>query len=127
MSQSIIFTWIYWHFIEAPKQIIKGWKNILAYNWNYFSVTLMFKTLFAYWHQYRWYYPRGFDAGKYLEVFFSNTISRVLGAIVRILMIFFGLISQLFIFLAGLAVLLVWLILPILIFLGVVKSIKLLF
>lgn len=127
IGQNIVLLWLYWRFIEAPKQIFKGWKNILVFNWNYFSVSLLFKTLFSYWHQYRWHYPRGFDVGKYLEVFFSNMISRVMGAIVRIFMILFGIIVQLIILIIGIAILAVWLTMPLLIALGALKSIELLF
>ncbi len=127
LNQNIILLWLYWHFIEAPKQIFRSWKNILAFSWNYFSVTLLFKTLFAYWHQYRWNYPRGFDIGKYFEVFFSNMISRILGAIMRIFMISFGIIVQLGIFVVGLFTIVIWLAMPLLIVLSILKSISLLF
>ncbi|MBU4351379.1 hypothetical protein L6250_02290 [Candidatus Parcubacteria bacterium] len=127
LSQNIILLWLYWHFVEAPKQIFRGWMNILVFNWNYFSVTLLFKTLFAYWHQYRWHYPRGFDIGKYLEVFFSNMISRILGAIMRTFMIFFGIIVQFGILIIGLAALITWLAMPLLIVLGILKGTSLLF
>lgn len=127
IGQNIILLWLYWHFIEAPKQIFRGWKNILVFIWNYFSVSLLFKTLFSYWHQYHWYYPRGFDIGKYLEVFFSNMISRVLGAIMRIFMIFLGTVVQLIFFVAGMVILITWLAMPPLIILGIFKSVNLLF
>jgi len=126
-GQNIIFLWLVWYFIETPKQILRGWKNILDFNLNYFSIPLLFKTLFSYWHQYRWYYPRGFDIGQYLEVFFSNLISRILGAIMRIFMIVFGIIVEIIIFIIGLIMLIAWLAMPGLIILAVLKSISLIF
>jgi len=124
-GQNIIFLWLAWYFIETPKQILKGWKNILSFNLNYFSIPLLFKTLFSYWHQYRWYYPRGFDIGQYLEVFFSNLISRILGAVMRIFMIVFGIVIEIIIFMIGMIVFVVWLTMPVLIVSAVLKGISL--
>jgi len=120
-GQNIIFLWLAWYFIETPKQILRGWKNILGFNLNYFSIPLLFKTLFSYWHQYRWYYPRGFDIGQYLEVFFSNLISRILGAVMRIFMIVFGVAVEIIILVIGLIILIAWLAMPALIVLAVLK------
>ena len=120
-GQNIIFLWLAWYFIETPKQILRGWKNILGFNLNYFSIPLLFKTLFSYWHQYHWYYPRSFDIGQYLEVFFSNLISRILGAVMRMFMIVFGIIVEIIILVIGLIILIAWLAMPALIVLAVLK------
>jgi len=126
-GQNIVFLWLVWYFVETPKRILRGWKNILSFNLNYFSVPLLFKTMFSYWHQYRWYYPRGFDIGQYLEVFFSNLISRILGAIVRIFMIVFGVVAEIIIFIIGIIILAAWLFMPVLIVSAVLKGISLIF
>ena len=127
IGQNIILLWLVWYFIETPQQILKGWKNILSFNFNYFSIPLLFKTLFSYWHQYRWYYPRGFDIGQYLEIFFSNLISRILGAIIRIFMIIFGIIIETLIFIIGIILIIIWLMMPALIVLTIFKGINLIF
>jgi len=124
--QNILFQWIFWYFLEAPRGILKGWKNILSFNLNYFSVPLLLKTLFSYWHQYQWSYPRGFDLAKYLEVAFSNLLSRFLGAIVRLTMITFGIIIEILIFFVGIIVLLAWFLMPWLALLAFTKGFNLL-
>ncbi len=123
-GQNIIFLWLAWYFIETPKQILRGWKNILIFNLNYFSIPLLFKTLFSYWHQYRWYYPRGFDIGQYLEVFFSNLISRILGAIMRMFMIVFGIVVEIIIFIIGMIIFIAWLAMPSLTIIANLKGIS---
>ncbi len=125
--QNIFLCWLQWFFLEAPLEIIRGWRNILVFNANYFSVSLLLKTLFAFWRQYQWYYPKSFDLGKYLEVFFSNMISRTLGAIIRLLIIFFGVVTEIFIFMAGIIVITLWFMLPIIIIWSGILGIKLLF
>lgn len=112
ISQNIVWQYLEWHFFDEPKAILKAWKNFLLFNLNYFSIFLLLKTLFSPWHQYRWSYPRGLDIPLYLEVFFSNLISRVLGAILRTVIILVGLIFEIIILILGFLVFLGWFILP---------------
>ncbi len=109
---NIVFKWVFWHFIEVSKVIILGWGNFLKFNLVYFSVGDLIKSLFAPWRGDVGNYGRGFDAKRYFETFFSNMISRVLGAIVRLVIIAVGLAMQVLIFFAGLFVLIIWICLP---------------
>ena len=115
VKQNILFKWLTFHFFDVPKEIFKAWRNFLIFNLNYFSVPVLARTLFAYWRKYSWEYPKGFDLAKYLEVAVSNFISRILGAIMRVILIFIGLAVEIFIFFSGGAVFLIWLILPVII------------
>jgi len=119
-KQNILFLWLYWHFFEVPKNILKVWRNFLLFNLNYFSIPLLLKTFFSHWHRYEWSYGRGFDLQRYLWVFSSNMISRFLGAIMRSILIFIGVIIEIFIIFAGIILLLGWLILPVFLILGLI-------
>ena len=77
----------------------------------FFSIFLLIKTLFAPWRQYQWSYGRGFDLGRYAEVFFSNLITRGLGAFMRAVFIILGTVSEVLIFVVGLAIFIGWLVL----------------
>ena len=72
--------------------------------------------MFAPWHRYAWTYPRGFDFAQYFEVFFSNLISRVIGAIIRTVFIIVGAVVELAVLLAGLIILASWFLLPAVLF-----------
>lgn len=127
-SKTNIFLLIFiWQFFDAPKSILKAWGNFLRFYLNYFSIFLLIKTLFSPWHRYRWAYPRGLDIWKYLEVFLSNLTSRFLGAILRIILIFVGLLVEIFIVLAGFIVLLGWILLPLLLIFGIRHGFRILF
>lgn len=117
--------WIKWHFFEAPKNIFNGAKNILFFNMEYFSIPLLFKTYFSYWHRFHWEYPRGFSFGKYAEVFFSNLISRILGAILRTFLIIAGILAEIIILFVCFSALILWIISPFLIVAGAIFGIKL--
>jgi hypothetical protein len=126
-NQNIILAWIPWQFSEMPKNILKAWRNFLVFNLNYFSVPLLLKTLFSPWRRYQWSYGRGFDAGRYLYTFFSNMISRVLGAVMRSFLILIALIIEFFIFWAGIFVFFGWLVFPLLLLAGLWFGLKILF
>ena len=120
----IILQFLVWHFYDAPKGILKAFKNFLVFNFNFFSIGLLFKTLFSHWRRYKESYGRGLDIKRYFSVFVGNLISRILGALVRTVTIFVGLLAGFFIFLAAIFVFLVWLFLPILLFLGLYFGLK---
>ncbi|KPJ57079.1 hypothetical protein AMJ49_02840 [Parcubacteria bacterium DG_74_2] len=112
-GQNILFKWIFWHFYDVPKEILKAWKNFLKFNLNYFSVPLLSRTFFYYWRGYRWSYGRGFDLGRYAETFVSNMISRILGAFLRSILIVIGIVTEIFFFFLGLILFFSWFFLPI--------------
>ena len=109
---NLILQYLEWHFIDVPKAILIGWKNFLVFNIRYFSIPLLFKTFFSYWRRFRGSYGRGFDLKVYFEAFSFNIISRLIGAVMRTALISMGLTVEVVIFLAGLIVLIGWMILP---------------
>lgn len=123
----IVVQGLEWHYLDAPKNILKAWRNFLLFNLNYFSVSLLLKTFLSHWRRYKWSYGRGFDPARYLEAFFSNLISRILGAVIRSILIILGFITEVFIFFFGLAILLCWLVVPIIAILGIYHGFRILF
>jgi hypothetical protein len=117
--QNILFAWISWHFYDVPKFILKTWRTYLIFNLNYFSTIILLRTLFSPWRQYKWSAGRGFDIPKFFEALFSNLISRILGAMVRSILIVIGLSIEILIIFVGLILFLGWFILPILLILGI--------
>ncbi len=117
-KHNIFFKWLFWHFVEATKAILQGWKNFLKFNLSYFSIGLLLKSLFSPWRADKASYGRGFDLKVYFDTFLGNMISRILGAIIRFVVIVAGLAFEVVIFLAGLFVLLFWICLPIIVILG---------
>jgi hypothetical protein len=122
-----IFPYIFWHFIEFPKEISRAILNFLKFGARYFSIPFLFKTLFSHWHRFSWQYPRGFDPLVYLEVFVSNLISRTIGFILRIFLILAGILFEIFIFFFGILVLIIWYFLPIILIFSFFYGIGLLF
>ena len=127
IQRNILVSYLSWYFSDVPREILKGWKNFLVFNLNYFSIPLLLKTFFSHWRQYKWDYGRGFDLKRYAEAFFSNLISRILGAMVRSILIFIGIFCEILILIFGLIFFFGWVFLPIFIILGFIFGIKFLF
>jgi len=125
MGKNIFFQYLCWQFLDMPRNLLKAWGNFLKFNLNYFSIPLLLKTFFSPWRRYSWSYGRGFDLGRFFEVFFSNLISRILGALMRVFLIIFGVIAEVFIFIIGIIIFLGWIILPFLLIGGFILGIKL--
>jgi hypothetical protein len=126
--QSLLFLqYLKWHYFDASRDILKAWGNFLWFNLNYFSVLLLLKTFFAPWRRITWEYGRGFDIGRYLFIFGSNLISRILGAIMRSFLIGVGIFTEVVLLFLGMALLIIWLVLPVLIAASFFYGILLLF
>ncbi|MDO8524437.1 MAG: ATP-dependent Clp protease ATP-binding subunit [bacterium] len=117
-KRNIFLKWLFWHFIDVPKAIVLGWKNFLKFNLYYFSIGVLIKSLLSPWRGDVGDYGRGFDAKRYFETFLGNMISRVLGAIIRLVIIAIGLVMQVCIFFAGLFILILWIFLPAVVVVG---------
>lgn len=118
-KENIIVEWVLWHFFEMPKFLFSVWANYIYFALNFFSLTLLFKTLFYPWRKNIWRYPKGLDLFELLNVFVSNIFSRAVGAVCRILLIIIGAIFQIFILIFGFLVILSWLTIPFLIAFGI--------
>ena len=111
-KDNIIILWFLWHFYEMPKFLFLIWKNYFLFGLDFFSVPLLFLTLFSPWRKYKWNYPKGFTITEYFNTFISNLFSRIIGTICRIVLIMLGFLSQIFIFVAGILVILFWILIP---------------
>ncbi|MCX6718596.1 MAG: hypothetical protein NTY81_03305 [Candidatus Staskawiczbacteria bacterium] len=116
--QNIISLWFFWHFYEMPKFLLAVWKNYIMFALDYFSLPLLLKSFFAPWRKYRWNYPKGFDVGEFFSTLISNIFSRIIGAIMRIVLIIAGILFQIFVVLAGLIIFLLWILIPFIIIAG---------
>ena len=117
--ENIIIMWLSWQFYEMPKFLFSVWRNYLLFGLDYFSITLLFKTLFSPWKKYNWLYPKGFDIKEFFNTLISNTFSRILGSICRMVLIIIGVLAQVFIFVAGIVVIFLWLLIPFIIISGI--------
>jgi hypothetical protein len=126
--KSLLLLFYEWYFIQVPKKIFLLFKNLLKFGNYFFSITLLLKTYFSHWHGYRWVYNvRGIDIWKFFEVYFSNLISRILGAFIRTFVILFGILFELAVLILGPIVLISWIFLPLISLIAFLYGFKSLF
>jgi len=117
-GENILTTWILWQFWETPRFLFKVWNNYMAYAANFFSIGLLLRTFFAPWRRYNWRYPKGFDIVEFFNALISNFVSRILGVVMRIILIIMGIFFQAFVALAGLVVFIFWIVSPFIVISG---------
>lgn len=117
-KDNIITSWFLWQFYEMPKFLLQVWNNYFMFASNLFSVPLLLKTLFAPWRRYRWRYPKGLNPVEFFNTLISNSFSRILGALMRIILILVGILFQVFVAIAGLAIFVCWILLPFIVIAG---------
>ncbi len=127
MTQSLLIQYLVWHFWDMPKELKRAWRNYLYFYLGFFSIILLLKTLIAPWRGLSWSYGRGFSISRYFEAFISNLFSRIIGAAIRMVLIIFGLLAEIFIFFLGMIIFSTWLFLPGLLVVSFIIGIKLLF
>ncbi len=115
---------IKWYFFDVPQEIIRGGRNFFVFNFHYFSTLLLLKTFFSPWHKYSYSYGRIFEWKKNIQVFIFNSMSRLIGAFLRFVLIILSILSGIFIFLISFFIFIFWFLLPFLLlitfFLGLV-------
>lgn len=127
MSQNILIQYLEWHFLDSTKGVLAGWKNCLRFNLNYWSLPILTRTLFSHWRRYKYAYGKPFSFTRYFEVFTFNMLSRIMGFLMRSVLIILGFLAEICVFAAGIIVLLFWLALPLLLILSFIYGFKILF
>jgi hypothetical protein len=111
-EQNIFTLWFLWQFYEMPKFLLQVWQNYIMFAANFFSVPLLLKTFFSPWRRYNWKYPKGFNLAEIFNTLISNIISRILGAIMRIVLIIVGIFLQVFVVITGIIIIVGWILIP---------------
>lgn len=107
-----MYKYLYWHYTKGVKRYLEIWRDFIWFFWNFFSIPLLLRTLFSYWHRDITRMGRGFDPKEFLQTLAFNFISRGVGAVVRLFTILFALIIEILIILFGAVFFIVWLGLP---------------
>jgi len=110
--ENILVSWVVWHFVQMPKFLFLIWKNYILFSLEFFSAPLLLATLFSPWKKEAWGYSKGLDIGKFFYTLFGNIISRIMGAICRVILIVLSIVALALILVAGFVTILIWILLP---------------
>ncbi len=101
-----------WYYKDAPKSILGIWRNFILFISNYFSIILLLKTLFAPWRRIAESYGRGFDFGRFISALTLNLFSRIIGFIIRSVVVAIGIAAEILVSILGAAIFIFWFFLP---------------
>lgn len=113
------------HFLVVPKEILKAIKNFAIFIFHFFSVDLLFKTLFSPWK--RKIVQRegvGFDLSEWFTVLTFNLISRGIGAFIRLFVISLTLLVEISTLVFGIFFLIFSLVIPLVTLLALLSQNK---
>jgi len=114
LKQNIITQWISWHFLEMPRNILLSSKVFLEFSMDYFSIKTLFKTIFKPWKKDLRSYEKPLEVTENVDIWIDNSISKTIGAILRITLLLWGLLSIAISLIIILIIFVAWLLLPIL-------------
>ncbi|MEQ1500066.1 MAG: hypothetical protein ABL917_01685 [Parcubacteria group bacterium] len=95
--------YLLWHYGLALKDIKNIWFNFIAFVYNFFSIPVLFSTIFAPWER-----IKDYGNSAIWESFIFNSLMRIVGVCIRSLFIFIGLLSVLVTIFAGVIVYFFW-------------------
>ncbi len=119
--------YITWHYTSALKRGIAISKNFIWFAWHFFSIGLLFKTLFQPWERMKEEKEPGLEFSKFISAWTLNGVFRMVGAIIRLTVIGVGFVFILGIIVASLALFVAWIFLPIVLLVIFIAGIALLF
>jgi hypothetical protein len=124
MKSAVLLSHLFaWHYRKGLTSFLGVLKNIIWFEWNFFSIDLLFQTLFSKWRRLGEEYTGGFNMLNTLTVFTINTLMRIFGAFIRTAVIVGGLTTLIVSIVLAAALILIWLLLPAVLILLVVYGI----
>ena len=128
MSDSFVLSWIRWHYGLGTKGLIRILFNFIEFALHMFSVPQLLPTIFSPWKGIGWQAPgKAWYSSATFEAISGNIISRVLGAMVRSVMIILGVLLAVFVAVCCVILLAAWLLAPVIIVWLFIQGIRLLF
>lgn len=113
MNYLLIFIgYLKWHYGKALLTTITLWKNFSVFIFNFFSIKSLATNFFTPWKRLAESYPKGFHIQESLEIFLVNTMMRIVGMILRTLMLTIGLSCYIAFLFSLPFLIMIWLALP---------------
>ncbi len=114
-SALLIKDYIRWHYGQALKEIWELERDFLWFGYHFFSIPVLFQTLFSPFYRIRESYKGWASFEALLENAVANVVSRFVGLFLRLFVIAFGIIFEIVIFLLLIPAYTVWILFPVLI------------
>lgn len=109
----LIESYFSWHYGHAFVDMFHIWMNFFWFVFNFFSISTLIDTFFDPWKRMGEDYPKGFDIMGVISTLVVNLLMRVVGIMVRLIVLGIGLAFAFIILVAGIAVGILWALMPV--------------
>ncbi len=101
-----------WHYTRAFADLVRIWQNIVWFVVHFFSLPVLFRTFFRPFRRMGEQGPAHFDPAGWIAARITNTILRIVGMLVRSLVIFVGVVALALVLAAGPVAIAFWFVSP---------------
>jgi hypothetical protein len=102
-----------WHYSAALLSLFNIWRSLVWFTYHFFSVGLLLRTLFSPWRRLGEDYKKGsLDMESWFETLVVNSLMRVVGVIIRLVVVIVGLVCLALVSASLLPLAIIWLALP---------------
>ena len=101
-----------WHYSHAFRNIFGVWSNFLWFVYHFFSVPILFATLFAPWKRMQEERDRVFDLERIASAIVVNVVMRIVGFFVRSIFIIIGMVALVTVVVFGVVFYIFWVLAP---------------
>ena len=115
MLIQVIPQYILWHYTLGLRSTAAFGTNLLRFLFAFFSLSLLIRTLFSPWRRLGEDYTKGLRPGAWFETFVINTLMRLVGFLIRLGLIFAGVVTLLLGVILFLSLVIGWLLAPVII------------
>ena len=125
----IFFGYIRWHYTRALLDLLVNTKIFLQFLYNFFSIGTLTSTFFSPWLGLGEKYKQGaiLDFADHLSSFVVNSIMRLIGMCIRLIVISVGFISMICAVIMGLFLIILWIFYPVLVVFILLSGFRLMF
>lgn len=116
--------YITWHYTLGIRNLLGLWRNFVEFVFNFFSIKLLLKTLLAPFQRLEEHYSGGLDLENYFSVLFINILMRIIGFVLRAVVIFAGMVFSVATLIFGAIAFIIWLMLPLILVFILVTSLN---
>jgi hypothetical protein len=123
MFLSNLHHYFVWHYTRAITEWFHIWGNLLWFIVHFFSLPLMVRSWLAPWKRISEPHQSAWDIEEWASSFLINALSRLIGILLRTLLIIIGVITLIGLLIAGTLIALSWVIAPVAIILLLILGI----
>lgn len=112
MPVVVFFEYISWQYSQGIQEYAEVWKNLHWFLWRFFSTRLLLVTLFQPFRRTSESYSRGFDPSRFAQTVLVNIVTRLVGVVVRSVIISIAFLAHAALFIIGSVTLVIFLTTP---------------